>query len=205
MASEIPLECSCGTVTGVILEAEDVFRILCHCQSCQAYARYLGRKEEMLDSGGGTSVYQLTPAQIRITQGAEQIRCVRLSAKGALRWYAGCCRTPMGNTLESPWVPWVGIPHPFVDHGPEGLTNDTAFGPIRYRINARHAAARVEEAHRYGPASLIVSSLLRTVSDLAQGRNRPSPFFDDETRKPVMTPVVLTGDERVALGLDRTP
>jgi hypothetical protein len=37
------------------------------------------------------------------------LRLMRLSEKGLLRWYAGCCDTPLFNTMATPKVPFVGV------------------------------------------------------------------------------------------------
>ena len=113
MSTEVPLKCSCGSVQGV---ARDVSpktgnRLVCMCDDCQAYAHHLGRAEHILDRNGGTEVFQLTPSQLTLTEGREHLRCLRLKEKGLMRWYAGCCNTPVANTLASPGMDrWIDFP-----------------------------------------------------------------------------------------------
>ena len=183
----LPLRCHCGSVAGRAVDAADVFRIVCLCRSCQAYARFLGRPDDLLDAAGGTDIYQLTAAQLRLDTGVERLACVRLTRHGPLRWYAGCCRTPVANLLAPAWVPWVGVPHAFVDGHRAG---DDAYGPVRHRINARHATRPVPGAHPSGPPALVVQTLWKTVRDVLRGRARPSPFRDARGR-PLVEPTML--------------
>src|SRR5690606_13485820 len=70
-------------------------------------AHHLGRAD-LLDAHGGTDIVQVAPASLTFDRGTERIACVRLSPKGLHRWYATCCKTPVGNTL-TPSIPFVGI------------------------------------------------------------------------------------------------
>src|ERR1043165_4882385 len=114
--SDIPLRCRCGYVRGV---ANDVapdtgFRFVCYCGDCQAFARFLERPD-VLDSAGGTDIFQMPPGRVALAAGIDEVRCVRLSAKsGVLRWYTACCRTPIGNTAVSPRFPILAVVHAFM-------------------------------------------------------------------------------------------
>src|SRR5262245_3209733 len=100
MGSDIPLKCDCGKVRGIAAGAGPSagLRVVCYCDDCQAYAHFLERRD-ILDQWGGSDVYAMALASVRITDGADELRCVRLSLKGLFRWYAGCCRTPIGNSM----------------------------------------------------------------------------------------------------------
>src|SRR4051812_24670077 len=97
MKHAVRLECSCGGVTGTAsnVSPRTGNRLICMCDDCQAYAHHLGRADDILDAYGGTDIFQLTPSQVVISSGRDRMRCVRLTDKGILRWYAGCCNTPM--------------------------------------------------------------------------------------------------------------
>lgn len=86
--SEISLKCSCSTVQGVASQVtpKSGVRILCYCDDCQAFARFLDQEKLVLDEYEGTDIYQMPIANVRITQGKGQIRCMRLSHKGMFRW-----------------------------------------------------------------------------------------------------------------------
>ncbi len=44
---------------------------------------------------------------------------MRLTPMGLLRWYAGCCNTPIGN-MVSARVPFIGIVHMFMGDSAPG-------------------------------------------------------------------------------------
>ncbi|HVH46158.1 MAG TPA: DUF6151 family protein [Labilithrix sp.] len=74
----------------------------------------------------------MAPSEVRITGGAEALRCVRLSEKGMFRWYCGDCKTPVGNTL-GPRVPFLGLIHSFMAHEGDARARDDVLGrPIGY-------------------------------------------------------------------------
>lgn len=81
--SEQALRCECGKVRGRFLDASPraTPRIVCYCADCQAFVRFL-KRGDLLDVHGGTDIVQTAPANLEITEGRNQIRCVRLSAKG---------------------------------------------------------------------------------------------------------------------------
>jgi hypothetical protein len=173
-------------------------RLVCYCDDCQAYARHLGT-EGVADERGGTDIFQTTPSQLRIDAGADEIRCVRLSEKGLLRWYAGCCRTPVANTLSSPRVPFVGIVHSVFDTGAAGRSLDETLGKPIASIQGRFAIGGVPPgAHASAPPSLLLRSARLLLAAWLRGKGRPSPFFDARGT-PVAVPRVLTPEERAAL------
>jgi hypothetical protein len=199
MSTDVPLRCHCGAVRGVALRASPRGgrRLVCYCDDCQAFAHFLAQTN-VLDAQGGTDVFQTTPAQLRIEAGAEQLRCVRLSERGLLRWYTACCRTPAANTLASPRVPFVGVVHLFMDHS--ACSRDEALGPPLARIHGRFAlGGSPEAAHRTVPLGLQVSTAGVLLRAWLAGGHSPSPFFDARTRAPVVTPAVLSPEERERL------
>src|SRR5215471_8304503 len=109
MSKNATLRCSCGRVRGVgtNVSPSTVNRIVCYCDDCQAYLHHLGRAD-LLDAHGGSDIVQVAPACLHYTRGSDLIVGVRLLPKGLYRWYASCCKTPLGNTA-SPAIPFVGI------------------------------------------------------------------------------------------------
>ena len=145
---DVPLRCRCGRVRGV---ASDVspssgFRFVCYCKDCQAFAHFLERPD-VLDPAGGTDIFQMPPACVKLTAGTETVRCLRLSDKGVLRWYTDCCRTPIGNTAASPRFPVVAVVHSFMIHGGDGRSRDEVLGPPLPHLRAfRRRAPPAERA-----------------------------------------------------------
>ena len=110
---DIPLKCSCGAMRGFVhdISSQRGHRTVCMCNDCQAYAHYLGQAITVLDANGGTDVVPVAPANLEITQGIENLKCLRLTEKGMLRWYAGCCNTPIANSAAISKIPFAGLIH----------------------------------------------------------------------------------------------
>lgn len=106
---DVALSCRCGAMRGTLQAGPGLgLHVVCSCDDCRAYARALGR-DDVLDDNGGTDIWQAPPARVRITAGREHLRCLRLSDQGLLRFHAGCCSTPIANTMASAKVPFAGV------------------------------------------------------------------------------------------------
>src|SRR5262249_15877425 len=137
---DLPLRCRCGHVRGLAREVSPSsgFRFVCYCKDCQAFARFLQRPD-VLDPSGGTDIFQMPPGRVKLTAGAAEARCLRVSDKGVLRWYTYCCRTPIGNTAASPRFPVIAVIHSFTVPGADGRSRDEMLGPSLCRIYERSA------------------------------------------------------------------
>lgn len=197
MTCVLRLQCTCGALQGQMLEAsaEHGNHMACLCDDCQAYAHHLGRAEDVLDAWGGTEIYQTAPARVRIEAGHEHLRCLRLTETGLVRWYAGCCRTPIANTVAKARVPFAGILCVFVRAAP-GATIDEALGPVLARTQARFGYGELPpNAHPRAPFSLIWHALKVFGRAFWRGEHRPSPFFDAQTGRLIVEPEILTLDQ----------
>jgi hypothetical protein len=198
MTETIPLRCRCGAMRGALeLDRARSCRMVCACVDCQAFARFCDRAD-LLDADGGTDLFQADPSRVTITEGAEYLCCMRLSAKGLARFYAGCCRTPIGNAVATGTPPFIGLIDNFVDTAAVGLTRDQALGPVRGRVfvaTGPHAApaARLQAQARVVPHTMKVLffNWLR--------RAEPQPFFAPGASAPRVPPEVLGKEARDAL------
>lgn len=197
---EIPLRCRCSHVRGV---ASDVstssgFRFICYCTDCQAFSRFLGRAD-VLDAAGGTDIFQLAPAGVNLTDGTDAMRCVSLSNK-VLRWYADCCRTPIGNTAASPRFPIVALIHSFMYHGVDGRSRDEVLGRPLCRIYERSAVGPLPPGAPPPPSfAVFAHRASKLLGWWVRGLSRPTPFFDAKTGASRVQPKILSGAEREAL------
>ena len=109
MTKNATLQCRCGEVRGVVTDVSPntVNRVVCYCDDCQAFLHHLGRAD-LLDAHGGSDIVQIAPASLSFVHGKERIVGLRLTPKGLYRWYASCCKTPLGNAV-GPAIPFVGI------------------------------------------------------------------------------------------------
>lgn len=195
---QVPLRCRCGSVQGVAIDVspESGNRLVCLCDDCQAYARWLER-DDILDADGGTDIFHMTPSQLRIASGGELLRCMRLSERGMLRWFTACCRTPIANTLASARIPLAGVVHCFMDHAADGRTRNQVLGPPFASIHGRDARHGLPpHAHPRIPLRMTVRILRLFARAWLGRRHQPSPFFDPATARPIAQPQVLTKAER---------
>lgn len=155
---------------------------------------HIGRAE-LLDGHGGTDIVQVAPSSVVFDRGTDRVTGVRLNPKGMYRWYASCCKTPLGNTV-SPSIPFIGI-------GPEvfrvsGDARDRVFGRAQ-PIQGQFAIGTPP----HGSTRLTVPFIARTLRLLLgwklRGRAWPHPFFDPKTRAPFKSVPTLSRSERDAL------
>lgn len=188
-----PLRCRCGALQGQVDLGGPTSRMVCYCKDCQAFARYLGPAARVLDAQGGSDVVQLAPHRIRFTQGREHLAVMRLSSKGMLRWYAACCRTPLGNTMTSRNMPFTGLLVQCLDSAPV----EPAFGPVLATANTQSALGDPKPRAFGLPAALW--RVLRIVAgSRLSGQYKANPFFT-AAGVPVAQATVLSADERARL------
>jgi hypothetical protein len=184
-----------GVALGVSPESSS--HVVCYCDDCQAFARFL-ETPGILDAHGGTDVFLVAPARIRMTEGFDAVESMRLSDKGILRWYAGCCRTPIANTVSAR-VPFIGIVHSFRSREGDAPPPDNVLAkPVG--IWARFAEGGAPpDAHEKAPLALVARFNLNMLRWWVSGQGRPSPFFDAKTGAPRVRARVLGAAEREAL------
>jgi hypothetical protein len=206
MPTDLTLSCRCGRARGLAREIAPSagFRLVCYCKDCQAFARFLEghaptQESDVLDAAGGTDIFQMPTGRLTLTAGTDAVRCLRLSTKGILRWYADCCRTPLANTAGSRF-PVVGLIHSFMGEAADGHFRKQALGPPVCRIYECSAVAPLPpDAPAPASWSIFASRGAAMLGWWLRGLGRPNPFFDAHTGAPLSAPRVLTPDERAAL------
>ena len=171
---EIAFSCRCGKVAGRLtgVDPNRGTHVRCHCDDCRranAHFGIPGTREE------GVDLWQTTPDTVKIDEGATQLRLLRLSPKGLLRWYAGCCGTPLLNTLATPKMPFVGV---IADR----LADRTALGPVIAEGFVEGEDGRSRHVHG---GRVIRRLLRRALGARLSGRWKDTPFFDPATGAPV--------------------
>lgn len=193
MAVTVEIRCRCGEVTGRVDNAarDTTNRMVCYCDDCQAYAHRLGRAD-LLDEHGGSDVVQVAPASLSYLRGTDRIAGLRLKPKGLYRWYASCCKTPLGNTL-GPAIPFVGLVVQVFG------APDDVFGPPRGRSFGKFAVGTPPPGSTRLDLRLIGRAIGKVAGWKLRGATWPHPFFDRATRAAIYPVTVLTHDEREAL------
>jgi hypothetical protein len=195
------LQCRCGRLRGLLRPTRPANRCVCYCADCQAFARHLGQAEAVLDAHGGSDIIQVLPAHLSFSQGLDQLACLRLSDKGLLRWYAACCRTPIGNTASGRGMSFVGLLHCGLRADPVSL--DQAFGPVRMRVNTASATAVTGAP---GAGAPVASGQLRGIAKVLvmmagarlSGSYLRNPFFEAVSGEPIVRPQLLTAEQLAA-------
>jgi hypothetical protein len=190
---EHPLQCRCGTVQGYVSSPRSANRVVCYCKDCQAFARFLGQENETLDAQGGSDVIQTLPKHVTFTQGSEALACMRLSEKGMLRWYAGCCKTPIGNTLANYKISFIGILHNCLESS--GRPLEDSFGPIRIYANPQGAIGE-PKPKASGLGTMLKWFAKTVIAARVNGDYRRTPFFKDG--RPIAAARVLSSAERAS-------
>jgi len=198
MATDLPIRCFCGSFEGLAVGISPAVgnHVVCHCDDCQTYQHALGQAERVLDAHGGTAIFQLSPARLRLTSGRSRLACLRLKPGGLIRWYADCCNTSLGNTLATRGLPFVGIVEACLATGSDAETLGRTLGPAK-GVHGRHAIGERDdlEVHPTAPPSMLLRLAGRFIGWRLRGDHRRSPLFDAATGRPVVAPRVLTDAE----------
>ncbi len=193
--SDMLLSCHCKKIQGVAqnVSPKNGTHVVCYCDDCQKFAQYLNHEELVLDEYGGTEIFQMPIAHVKITSGAENIACMRLTEKGLYRWYSNCCRTPIGNTLSGN-MPFIGIVHNFMENQ---TTRQSKLGKIRGYVHIKFAKKRLPQA--YIKQASMFRIILRTVGKIiawkVKGLNKPSAFFQ-KNAQPIVTPTIISSNDQ---------
>lgn len=176
--------CQCGEMAWQLKSRKAARHIMCYCADCQTFANHLNCADHYLD-GAGTHILQTTPANMCFTKGQDKLGLLQLGPKGAYRWYATCCNTPIANTAKTKKFAFVGLVQP---------KDRAGLGRVACRLNTSPAYTPMKP-HGVGGAVINIAS--GALSALVTGAIHQTPFFD-ETGAPSCAPTVLTKDQRTA-------
>jgi hypothetical protein len=194
MATDLALKCRCGTVRGVArtVTPSSINHCFCYCDDCQAFQHFLGRADDVLDAHGGTELAQMSQGNVGFTAGVDKIAAMRLTPKGLMRWYASCCNTPIGNTLATSAMPFIGVARVFVD------APTSALGPIRGRGFAKSAKGGAAAVPKDGLPDLVMVArvLAKVLRWRLRGDHKRSALFRAGTNESLAAPRVLSAAER---------
>jgi hypothetical protein len=193
MTQDAEVHCRCGQVHGRVSNASPstVNRVVCYCDDCQAFAHHLGRAD-LLDAHGGSDVIQVAPSSLTFDRGADRIVGVRLSPKGLYRFYASCCKTPLGNALNAS-VPFIGIVAQAFD------SPDSVAGAPIGAILGRFAVGTPPPGSTKINVRLLARAIRMVLGWKLRGKTWPHPYFDRTTRAPSRPITVISREEREAL------
>jgi hypothetical protein len=154
---------------------------------------FVGRAD-LLDEHGGSDIVQVPPRMITFDGGNEHIVGMRLSNKGMYRWYANCCKTPLGNTMK-PAVPFIGLALEVF----RGAPIDAIFGKPRGLVMGKFAIGGAPEGSTGFPLRLFARGVAKILGWKFSGMSWPHPYFDKGAQRPKYPVTVLQPEERDAL------
>ncbi|XXX78376.1 DUF6151 family protein [Sorangium sp. So ce134] len=199
MSRDIELQCRCGKIHGWLRDASPsaVNRAVCYCSDCQAFLHHLGRAE-LLDEHGGSDIVQVPPSAISFDRGSELVAALRLTPGGLYRWYASCCKTPLGNT-PTPRLPVIGITTELFQQAPGARPLDEVFGAPRGGIFGKEAIGEPPPGTVKPNVRLLARTIGKVLGWKLRGKSWPHPFFDRASGNPRYPITVLSRAERDAL------
>lgn len=191
MAKTVALKCDCGAVKGHLkIVKGSYFHVHCLCCDCQKFAAYMNNEAKILDTHGGTELFQTYPAFMAISEGKDNLACVQLKEKGLLRWHTTCCNMPVANTMTSPKVPFVGVSVKLMQFKSEEEKSE-ALGPVTLKAFGKYAIGKMpEDAHERFPITFMPKMIVFMLKGFLKKMSSPSPFFTDN--KPCKEAVVLS-------------
>lgn len=191
MSDPPSFRCRCGAFHMDIPggSANSGVRIQCYCRDCRAFARHTGAEDQLLP-GGGLDVFITCPDRLRITRGAEHLRCLRLAPVGLERWVTACCNSPVASHVPG-WALMAGVTA-------TQAKDPGALGPVRGVYCAGSALAGQGAPQRdRGINRLKLTVLGWSLVGLVTGYHKRDPFWRDGA--PIVAPQVLDPDQRAAL------
>ncbi|CTQ50131.1 DUF6151 family protein [Jannaschia donghaensis] len=176
--------CTCGALRGEIRDVSPAAytNIVCHCKDCRSAYTHLG-----LADPEKVGILQTTQDRVRITEGGENLRVFRHTPKGALRWFATCCNTPLFFTPLKARLVHVGV-------NTDRLDRPEAVGKVKARAFVPSPGGKVRNE---GLPRMVGRMVSRMAAKNLNGEWRDTPFFDDEGA-PTRKPQVLSREERAA-------
>jgi len=185
----ISLSCQCGAVIGTAINITPSSgnRVVCCCSDCQAFAEHLNRESDTLDKFGGTEIFQTSLSQVKIDQGQDKLKSLRLTKGGLLRWYTECCNTPVANTASAK-IPFAGVIHTFQDVADP----ENTLGPIRAIVQTQYAKGTPDYPKHSAkfPVGITLRIMRKLLLWKLQGKGKPSVFFN-VNGQPLVKPIIV--------------
>jgi len=110
-----------------------------------------------------------------------------------VRWYAGCCKTPIGNTLKNYKISFIGLLHNCLENPEQPL--QSSFGAVRTYANPQGAIGD-PKPKASGMGTTIWWFTKTILKARINGDFKRTPFFRDG--RPIAIPRVLSSAERTS-------
>lgn len=182
---KLPFRCKCSAVQGYLsIGPNNGDYVVCYCRDCQQFARQLESEKRTLTPEGGTELFQIRCARMRLTSGRDKLACMHLTDKPTLRWYSNCCSTPLFNTYANGRIPYLSV----LLANSDPFTRAEAIGPPARHLFVQGALNSVPFQNSMSVRKLVFRVLKRMFLDIISGERRRSQLFDAHTFAPIRNP-----------------
>ena len=177
--SSVAFHCGCGSTAGEVRVGRNTgTHTRCHCTLCtRAMNHYSGPRTR----AEGVELFQTTPDRISMLTGADTLVAVKVSPNDMIRWVAGCCDTVLFITPASVRSSLVGVVLDNVD-------DLRPFGPV---VAESYVGTGTEKGRHRSGWRMASGAVRRGLRARLSGSWRDTIFFDPETGKPTVEPVLL--------------
>lgn len=156
------------------------------------FFKHVGADDCANENGGAEMVFVL-PGRISISDGQHHLKALRMTPKGALRWYAGCCGRPMGNMLPVNKIRLSNLPLSAF----EGASAAAQLGPLIGSLNSADAPEEASPPQDFGRGRVTRRVAFQNVLASLGLAPRANLYFDPQG-KPAVPVHKLTDAERAA-------
>ncbi len=199
MTQDVSFSCDCGKFKARLVDVSPKrgTHIKCHCRDCQAFIHFTDHAATALGANSGVAIFQTRPSRFEILQGADQLAAVHLSDKETLRWYTSCCKTPIGTTLATSAVPFLGL----VTYGLDKSIQEQALGPSLGSLHLEDTSADTAGLKKANMPKLMATIFTRVLFAKLAGKKEKNknPLFKPEDGLPIVEPYRLSADKRKTL------
>ena len=174
--------CRCGRLRGAVRDVDRAAytHVVCHCADCRAAYTHLGMADPEK-----VGILQTTQDRIAVEAGGEHLRVFRHTARGALRWYAECCDTPLFYTPLKARLVHVGV------------NTDRLEEAVPTPVEAEGFVPTAKGTKHKGAGRMVARMVSRMAAKNLNGAWRGTPFFREDGT-PAVDPRVLSREERAA-------
>lgn len=179
MSTCLKIACDCKKVTGQLanVSPHTVSRAVCYCAFCRAFHDYLGGTQSRLTTGG-VDVFNISPKNVSLDTGSEQLSCVQLSKKGAIRYFSSCCHTPLFTTTPNPKIAMLSVSPVAVPELQNADKRDQIIGPVGARVFGEKASyAHLPNSSRVAVGWFLTKMVSRIIGWTLRGDAKHSPLF----------------------------
>lgn len=191
MGQDVFFSCDCGQIMGRMVDTSPRTgtACICHCRFCRAAEVYLDQTDPGWD---GVGVFQTSTDRVRIDEGLDHLKAFSFSKDGLVRWYAGCCKVPMFNTMRNPRWALISVS---VDRIPD----PSPLGEIKV---VAHEPDERGKLHHTGLRHAIWGVLSRAARMQVGSKWKNFPLYG-KSQRPIVAVHVLSDIEKKQLPLAR--